>query len=314
MPYRRTREEVEAALAEHDHLRPVGGFAMQHSIVSVYTSSTVVRTPDTVVRGRWEAADDGFAGEQLLLNFRTDNTRLGFQLGIGRFYEPDAVLASCHADLAEDTRDAIELPAPKRLKTGLTAAVTSRRSTRQLSGEPVDLADLATILHHAQGISGGLPYGNPAAPHGVIRLRNAPSGGGLYPVTLFLSAVNVAGLATGAYEYYPYAHALKPVPAGEAPPPTELFASPDLDVSRAGAVLTFVYNLYDNSRKYGDGGVVFGLIEVGAILQNVHLARTALALAGCDQGGFDKQRIERALGLDGVSRHVVHVTVIGQEG
>jgi SagB-type dehydrogenase family enzyme len=59
--------------------------------------------------------------------------------------------------------------------------------------------------------------------------------------------------------------------------------------------------------------VVFGLIEVGAILQNVHLTRTALALAGCDQGGYDKQRIERALGLDGHTRHVVHVTVVGQE-
>ncbi|HLU46337.1 MAG TPA: hypothetical protein VKZ67_15175, partial [Natronosporangium sp.] len=69
-----------------------------------------------------------------------------------------------------------------------------------------------------------------------------------------------------------------------------------------------------NSRKYGDAGVVFGLIEVGAILQNLHLARTALALAGTDQGGYDKQRIERVLRLDGHTRHTVHVTIIGQEG
>lgn len=76
--------------------------------------------------------------------------------------------------------------------------------------------------------------------------------------------------------------------------------------------MIFVYNLYQNSRKYGDSGVVFGLIEVGAILQNLHLARTALALAGCDQGSYDKQAIERMLGLDGLTRHVVHVTVVGQ--
>jgi SagB-type dehydrogenase family enzyme len=73
-----------------------------------------------------------------------------------------------------------------------------------------------------------------------------------------------------------------------------------------------VYNLYDNSRKYGDGGVVFGLIEVGAILQNLHLARTALGLAGCDQGGYDKQMIEKMLDLDGLTSHVVHVTMVGQ--
>jgi SagB-type dehydrogenase family enzyme len=269
-----------------------------------------------VLRGRWAGSGDDLAGEALLLNYRTDNTRLGFQLGIGRFYEPDAVLTSCHADLEEDLRDTVALPAPKKLRTGLTATVTSRRSTREFSGQPVSLAELATILHHAQGVSGELPYGNPADPHGVIKLRNAPSGGGLYPVTLFVQALRVDGLSTGAYEYFPDSHSLKPVaPPGAAPTEaTDLHRSPDLDIERAALVLTFVYNQHHNSRKYGDGAVVFGLIEVGAILQNVHLARTALALAGCDQGGYDKQRIERALGLDGHTRHVVHVSIIGQEG
>src|SRR5690349_13525639 len=169
MPYQRGAEDLTRALTEHDYLRGVGGFAMQHTIVSLYSSSTVVRAPDTVVRGRWADADDDFAGESLLLNYRTDSTRLGFQLGIGRFYEPDAVLASCHADLDEDLRDAVPLPRPKRLKAGLTAVVTARRSGRDFSGAPVELGDLATILHHAQGNSGELPYGNPADPHGVIR-------------------------------------------------------------------------------------------------------------------------------------------------
>ena len=122
-------------------------------------------------------------------------------------------------------------------------------------------------------------------------------------------------MPAGAYEYLPYAHALRPAGNGSTvPAPRGLFATPDLDIAQTGFVLTFVYNLYHNSRKYGDGGVVFGLIEVGALAQNVHLARTALALAGCDQGGYDKQSIEKALGLDGLTRHVVHVTVIGQEG
>jgi len=315
MPYQRSTSEVAAALADHDYLQPVARFAMQHSLVSIYSTSTVVRTPETVIRGRWAGDGDSLVGESLLLNFRTDSSRLGFQLGIGRFYEPDAVLTSCHADLAEDLRDAVELPSPKKLRTGLTAAVTSRRSSRQFSGDPVSLSDLATILHHAQGITGELPYGNPASPHGVIKLRTAPSGGGLYPVTLFVHALRVDGLDPGAYEYQPYSHTLRPVrPVGAEPVPgTDLYRSPDLDIGRAAFVLTFVYNLLDNSRKYGDGGVVFGLIEVGAILQNVHLARTALALAGCDQGGYDKQRIEKALGLDGHARHVVHVTVVGQE-
>lgn len=310
MPYKRSKEEVEQALGEHGYLRQTGGFAMQHTIVSIYSSSTVVNPPDVVVRGRWAPSDDGFAGEQLLLNYRADNSRLGFQLGIGRFYEPDAVLSSCHADLEEDLRDAVELPKPKQIKVGLTAAVTGRRSSRGFSGKPIELADLSSILFHCQGVSGELPYGNPAAPHGVIKLRNAPSGGGLYPVSLFVHAFSVDGLTPGTYEFLPHSNALARV---LDQPLAETLRSPDLEITRCAFVLTFVYNLYHNSRKYGDSGVVFGLIEVGAILQNMHLARTALGLAGCDQGSYDKQTLERRLGLDGHTRHVVHVTVVGQE-
>jgi SagB-type dehydrogenase family enzyme len=309
MVYQRSKEEVQQAMAEHGYLPQVGGFAMQHTIISLYSSSTVVSAPDTVVRGRFAVADDDFAGEQLLLNYRSDNTRLGFQLGIGRFYEPDAILSSCHADLEEDLREAIALPKPKQIKTGLTAAVTARRSTRDFSGEPVTMDDLSAMLFHCQGSSGELPYGNPADPHGIIKLRNSPSGGGLYPVSLFVHAFGVSGIKPGTYEYLPHAHALSLV---SGTPMEDILKSPDLEVTKSAFVLTFVYNLYQNSRKYGDSGVVFGLIEVGAILQNLHLARTGLGLAGCDQGSYDKQTIERRLGLDGHSRHVVHVTVVGQ--
>ncbi len=309
MAYQRSQQEVEQALGEHSYLRAAGGFSMQHTLVSIYSSSTVVATPDTVVRGRFAASDDDFAGEQLLLNYRNDNAKLGFQLGIGRFYEPDAILTSCHADLEEDLREAIALPKPKPLKAGLTAVVTQRRSARGFTGKPVELADLSAILFHCQGTSGELPYGNPAAPHGIIKLRNAPSGGGLYPISLFVHAFAVNGLPPATYEYLPYAHAVAKVADGTG---AQVLRSPDLEMTQSGFAVTFAYNLYHNSRKYGDSGVVFGLIETGAILQNLHLARTALGLIGCDQGSYDKTAIERQLGLDGHTRHVVHVTVVGQ--
>ena len=307
MPYRRTADETADAYSRHDYLPTAGRFAMRHNFVSMYSSSTGMRTPETVVRGAWSGADDGFAGEGLLLNYRPANGNLGFQVGISLFFEPDAVLAACHADLGEDLRGTVPLPRPKAIRAGLTAVVSSRRSGRRFSGDPVSREDLSTILHHAQGVSGELPAGG----HGTIKVRNAPSGGGLYPVTLFVEAVNVTGVAPGRYEYLPHAHVLRPVRGAAT---GDLFTSPDFDVKQVGFLLIFGYDLLHNSRKYGDSGLVFGLIEVGAILQNVHLARTALALGGCDQGGYDKQRIERGYRLDGLNRHVVHLTVIGQEG
>jgi SagB-type dehydrogenase family enzyme len=309
MANRRTKEEVEEALRGLEYLRTAGGFATDHLFVSIYSSSTVVKTPQSVLRGRWgEPANDAFAGEELLLNFRTDNARMGFRMGLARFYEPEAVVSACHADLKEDLRDVIELPPAKPIRTGLTAVVTERRSTRAFTGEAISMGELSTLLFHCQGATGTLhPHDD---PDGVIRLRTVASGGGLYPVTLYVHAFNVAGLAPGAYKYLPYAHAISPVAPHPKLSPARVL-SLDLDVERSGFALTFVYDLYDNSRKYGDSGLVFGLIEVGAILQNLHLARTALSLAGCDQGGYDKQMIEKMLDLDGLSSQVVHVTVVG---
>jgi len=313
MPYGRTKEEVEEALRGLEYLRTAGGFATDHLFVSIYSSSTVVKTPQSVLRGRWgEPTNGAFAGEELLLNFRTDNAQMGFRMGLARFYEPDAVVSACHADLKEDLRGVIELPARKSIRTGLTAAVTERRSTRAFTGEAISLGDLSTLLFHCQGATGSLhPHGDPDDPDDVIRLRTVASGGGLYPVTLYVHAFNVVGLAPGAYKYLPYAHAISPVAPHPKLSPERVLAL-DLDVERSGFALTFVYDLYDNSRKYGDCGLVFGLIEVGAILQNLHLARTALGLAGCDQGGYEKQMIEKMLDLDGLSSQVVHVAVVGK--
>jgi SagB-type dehydrogenase family enzyme len=57
--------------------------------------------------------------------------------------------------------------------------------------------------------------------------------------------------------------------------------------------------------------MAFAFIEAGEISQNVHLICTALGIGPCDVGGYAKQRLEQTLGLDGLSEHVIHLTVIG---
>jgi hypothetical protein len=80
---------------------------------------------------------------------------------------------------------------------------------------------------------------------------------------------------------------------------------------KAAVGVIFVYSLYKNSRKYGEAGLAFALIEAGQIAAHFHLASCAMGLKSCDIGGFRKQQIERALGLDGVSEHVVHFILAG---
>ena len=40
---------------------------------------------------------------------------------------------------------------------------------------------------------------------------------------------------------------------------------------------------------------------------------TALGYGACDIGGYEKQYIEELLNIDGVLKHVVHMTVVGWE-
>lgn len=313
MSLKDSEQAVAGYLGRRAHLGSVAGFAQQHTSVSMYTSSTVVRAPETVVRGRFDPSAPGFLGEELLLNHRRSGRDLGMQLGVSRFYAHDAVLSAAHSDLREQLDGAIALPRRQRLRCGLTSTVSARRSGRDFSGRPATASELATVLWHAQGISGRLPVGTPQDPEAAVPLRNAPSGGGLYPVRLAVLVQDVRGVPAGRYEYQPHSHTLRGIgdlATGRIDLADHLYAA-DIDLDRVSFALVYVYDLYVNSGKYGDSGMVFALIEVGGIAQNVHLARTGLGMTGCDQGGYDKQRLEALLGLDGTTRHVVHLTLLG---
>jgi SagB-type dehydrogenase family enzyme len=310
MSLKDSQQAVADHLERNRHLSSVAAFGQQHTSVSAYSATTVVRAPEAVVRGRWSPAVDGFVGEELLLNHRRSGRDLGMQLGVSRYYGHDAVLSSAHNDLRERLDGALALPAHRRLKTGLTSAVAARRSGRQFSGRPAALEELATVLWHAQGVSGRLPVPTAQDGDAAVALRNAPSGGGLYPIRLAVLAQHVKGLAPGGYEYQPHSHTLYPLHPGPIDLARQLWTA-DVELDKVAFALVYGYDLYANSQKYGDSGLVFALIEAGGIAQNVHLARTALGMTGCDQGGYDKQTLEKTLGYDGTSRHVVHFTLLG---
>jgi len=311
MSLKHSEEAVEPYLADREYLHSVAAFSQEHTSVSLHSGATVVRAPESIIRGRWDPTIPGFAGEELLLNHRRSGRDLGVQVGVARFYAHDAVLSNAHANLRERTDGAIPLPAHIRLRTALTTVVKERRSGRGMSGHPASQAELATVLWHGSGISGSLPVPTAQDRDAAVQLRNAPSGGGLYPVRLGVLAWRVKGLAPGAYEYQPHSQTLLPVGPGGPIDLGRLNWSGDVDMDKIAFAIVYLYDLYTNSRKYGDSGLIFAMIEVGGISQNVHLSRTALGMVGCDQGGYHKQNLEALFGCDGTSRHVVHFTVIG---
>lgn len=284
--------------------------------MSLYADSTGVKSPEVVYRGLMLSRNH-LLSEEYLLNFRRSEADLGVAVGVNNYSLPMAVGTIVHRDREETDEDIVPLPPYRQLRVPLGSAVRSRRSVRRYSGEAMPLDELSTLLFYGAGTTGKLEVEH--APETVslgksdeIQLRSAASGGGLYPVDLFVLALAVDGLEPRAYRYLPRHHGLKPVGPLSVPPLRRLAQFGEIEVEKASCLLGYVYNLFENSRKYGEAGLGFAFIEAGYIASHIHLGVTALGGGACDVGSFVKPRLEKLFEADGVSRHLIHLTVIGK--
>ena len=284
--------------------------------MSVYADSTVVKSPEVNYRGL-AFSRNRLISEEYLLNYRRSESDMGMIIGVNNYRLPMVMGALANRGLKEDQERLIDLPKYKNVNAPIGSVIRSRRSVRNYSGKTMPLEDLATILFYAQGVTGKLRLDNMPATTSLgkndeIEVRTAPSGGGLYPIDLYVISLNIEKLDKGAYLYLPQYHALKQTKALEENfNLSEMGQFAEIEVEKANFLMVYGYKLLDNSRKYGDSGMAYAFIEAGEISENVHLICTALGIGPCDVGGYAKHRLEDTVGLDGLSGHVIHLTVIG---
>jgi SagB-type dehydrogenase family enzyme len=196
----------------------------------------------------------------------------------------------------------IALPAAKRPQTSLADVLERRRSVRRFAATPLRLDELTALLHATYGVTSPARGGLPA-------FRAAPSGGGLYPLELFVAARRVEGLEAGIYHYDPLDDVLRRVAddmeAAAISPHTEI-------VEGAGAVLILSAVFWRSRFKYGLRAYRFTLLEAGHAAQNALLAATALDLGSIVLGGFFDGRVDALLGLDGVNESSLVLVCVGE--
>lgn len=283
---------------------------------SVYTDTTAVKSPEVAFRGLVFSRNH-LASEEYLLNYRGAVTDMGLMSGVNNFMSPVAVTAVAATRVQPNDDKAIPLPKYDALRTPLGAAIRSRRSVRHYSGKKMTLEELSTLLFYAQGETGtmrvNIPDSVTLGDVNEMGLRAAPSGGGLFPIHLYFLALNVAGLDPGIYRYVPPRAGIVregPLPAGLQLGTLGEYG--EMQTDKASLLFIYVYRLFENSRKYGDLGLAFAFMEIGATLQNIHLTCTSLGIGSCDVGGIKKRACERLIGVDGLSDHVMHLTLVGK--
>lgn len=209
----------------------------------------------------------------------------------------------------------IPLPASVPATMELGEALMRRRSVRRYSGDPIAVAELATVLRLADGLTAEADVELLRGGQETFRFRTAPSGGGLFPISLYVAALDITGLPTGLYRYQPVRDLLvKEGDRGVVDRVLDAFDHPGTAIAldTASAILLMVASPWRSMRKYGPRGLRFVLHETGCIAQNVHLAATSLGLGSSDCASFLDDTVHNALDIDGVLRAAVHSVIMGR--
>jgi len=192
------------------------------------------------------------------------------------------------------------LPEPSFGSTGLGESLENRRSERSFSQDPLSLEELSALLFAAQGTTS------------ESGLRTAPSAGALYPLEVYVIALNIEGLS-GAYHYNIGEHALEKISSGDYSSEVSAAALSQTWISGSGCVIVFTAFPERTTSKYGQRAYRYIYTEAGHASQNLLLAATALDLASCPVGAFYDKNVASLLGIKGDSEQVIYLNVVGKK-
>ena len=203
---------------------------------------------------------------------------------------------------------AVPLPKTELPATPFGDVVEARRSERAFADAPLQLSDVAALLHAAYGTTHELDVG---APGLGPQLRTVPSGGGLFPLEVYVLPWRVDGLPCALYHFDPLRRVLERIRQGELEEDVRAASVYD-DVALGCGALFLVSAMFWRTRfKYGLRGYRFALLECGHLAQNLLLAATALDLAAVPLGGFYDRRVDELLGIDGVNESALYAVATG---
>ncbi len=211
----------------------------------------------------------------------------------------DEAVAASESELKAKHPDVVPLPAPG--KTGplsVEEALVRRRSVREFRDEPVLLAELSQLLWAAQGVTG---------PDGLK--RTAPSAGAKYPLELYVVAGRVDGLTPGVYRYIPDTHSLELVRRGDVRSELCDEALSQEWVGEAGVNIVIAAVYERTMEKYGERGIRYVHMEVGAVAENIYLQAESLGLGATFVGAFSDEGVKKVLRMNEAPLGIVPVGV-----
>lgn len=247
--------------------------------------------------------------------------------GYFHFSTKDPKFELSEAGDASSLRKIAELrPLPKRVKkyrgrasvrlprvepgSEFARVLKERRTWREFSREPVEREKLAQLLWWSFGVQGWARISGV----GHLALKTSPSGGAMHPLEAYVLIRNVKGLSPGIFHYDAAGHRLELLRKGISKADIERMLAGQR-WSREAAFVVFLTAVfartqwkYEHPRAYR---VV--LAEAGHFCQTFCLTATWLGLAPFCTMALADSKIERALGIDGISESVLYAAGAGMK-
>ena len=303
------REEIDPELA-------AAAYSNAFKPLDAWVDSTGFRTQGLRHQTLGRFADPRVA-EEFLVNTRHLRQDRETEVSIEAYFS-GPYTATLEALDQEDASEQNEfsLPDGVALRLELGRVISRRSSGRAYTGDPIELSYLASIIRSAAAVTREVKIDTPEKER-RLRFRSAPSGGGLYPIELYVGASAVSGLNPGIYRYRPRRDSLLRVGGDDSLQRLlKCFSVHEevITLKRAAVIALLVGRPWRSMRKYGPRGLRYVFLEAGAISQNVHLATQALGFSSVDCASVVDDEIHDVLNLDGLYQTLIHVIVIGYAG
>jgi SagB-type dehydrogenase family enzyme len=203
---------------------------------------------------------------------------------------------------------AVRLPSHELAGDAFFETLRARRTHRKFARGKVSLQNVSKLLQTTWGVQG---YFQTDA-FGKLPYKTSPSGGARHPGEVYLMALRVDGLETGMYHYDARDHRLARLPAKVSPRLASAYCADQPYFAGAAALFIMTAVFARTMWKYGRARAYrVVLLEAGHFCQTFCLTATRLGLAPFSTAALRDSRIEKDLGLDGISESVLYVAGVG---
>ena len=145
-------------------------------------------------------SNDARVAEEFLVNTRFGRHDRETEASIQSYFvDPGLAMVAWIGEGEKAAATTVALPPSIRMRRDVDEVLVGRRSRRQYTGDAIGLDFLATIIRSAAGTTGAATMELYGGGEITMQLRAAPSGGGLYPVHLYVAALRVTDLEPQGY-------------------------------------------------------------------------------------------------------------------